>query len=293
VFFGEATETGCRIYIESEHSKSAPLSGFVRGPFCQYAQTLPTNHPFRPASRPAAAGASGDDGSPRNLVEAWVPDPCFWTPAMPYAYEYRLEREVAGRRQLIRGYIGIRRLGREGGNLRLDGKRWVLRAAQAEHLNYDDLLAWRAASTAAFVDWRDSTSKSMASTLGLLLVAQLSAADDVEAALRELRVEASVGMVILDRRNVPLNPRSMARNLLFAQRFGPGETVHVDDWADVAICELDGQPLRMPTVLGRSIPLIALRRSGAGGTPQELRAACDLLQRDLAESGINWAGYIV
>ena len=51
---------------------------------------------------------------------------------MPYLYEYTLEREVAGQRQQIRGQIGIRRLGREGGNLRFDGKRWVLRAARAQ-----------------------------------------------------------------------------------------------------------------------------------------------------------------
>ncbi len=212
---------------------------------------------------------------------------------MPYLYQYALEREVAGRRQQISGQIGIRRLGREGGNLRLDGKRWVLRAAQSEEISCDNLPAWHEASTAAVVTRSGIGNTWFASEIGVLFVVELTDPKWLEDSLRRLRSEASVGIVILDRDIAPLSLRSWARNMLFAQKFQSGETVHVDDWADVAICEIEGRTPAAPAVEGRLVPLIAWRPGGKGLFPEGGRALCDLLQRDLAESGINWAGYIV
>ena len=294
LFFGEATDTGCRIYAERERQSeaNAALCGFIRGPFCAYAQTLPINHPFRAASgKVSQRSESSQQDAGANLIEVWVPDPCFWTPAMPYLYQYTLEREVAGQRQRISGQIGIRRLGCAGDNLRFDGKRWVLRGASLDKLRPDDVGAWHGAAMAAILP-RNATLP-RASERGVLIVSDLSGASDVEAELRRLRSEPCVGMVILERENAPLSPRSWARNLLFAQRFRAGETVRVDDWADVAICELAGQTPAPPAVEGRSVPLVAWRAGGHGLLPEAGRALCDRLQRDLAASGINWAGYIV
>jgi hypothetical protein len=283
VFFGEATETGCRIYAESERPSeaSAVLSGFVRGPFCAYAHTVPTNHPFRRAP-----------GQTAGRAEAWVADPCFWTPAMPYLYQYTIERELAGHREKICGWIGIRRLGREGSNLRLDGKRWVLRAAQAERLELADLPAWHDASMAAIVRRPGAVPLDSASRTGVLLVVEISTLVDVEQELRRLRDEAAVGMVILGR-EAPVDPRSFARNLLFAQRFRPGEPIRPDDWADVALCEMEPGKPWTESVSGRRVPLVALRSGGQGLLPEDGRALCDLLQRDLAEGPTSWAGFVV
>ncbi len=284
IFFGEATETGCRIYAQSERQSqaAAPLGGFVRGPFCQYAHTLPVSYPFRGGKASAAA-----------TVEAWVPDPCFWTPAMPFYYEYTVERDLGSRQERVTGAIGIRRLGREGANLRFDGKRWVLRAARAGNLESADLAAWHEASLAAWVVWPDRVSPHSATRAGVLLVVELPPRMDVERELRRLRSEAAVAVVVLDRLEAPLDPRSVAHNLLFAQRFRPGEPIRPDDWADIALCEMRrGEPWT-ESISGRRVPLVALRPDGQGHFADSARPLCDLLQRDLAEGGTNWAGYIV
>ncbi len=169
----------------------------------------------------------------------------------------------------------------------------MLRAARAEKLEAADLAAWHETSLAAVVRRPGSTALRLASQTGVLLVVELDTPVEVEQELRRLRSEAAVGLVVFDRREAPLDPRKFARNLLFAQRFAAGEPIRPDDWADVALCEMrPGQPWA-ETVSGRRVPLVALRPSGKGLAPQSGRALCDLLQRDLADDGTSWAGYIV
>ena len=286
LFFGEATPAGCRVYAQSERPSegASPLSGFVRGPMCGYAHTLPVSYPFR------AVGPGGKAGGP---VEAWVADPCFWTPAMPFLYHYTLERQVGARREKICGSIGIRRLGCERTNLRLDSKRWVLRAARADKLQLADLPAWHEAAMTAVV--RDPSAElcQAATQTGVLLVADLSTCADLEERLRALRNWAAVGMVIVDGPAAALEVRCVARNLLVAQRFSPGESIRPADWADLALCEMRRGEAVVENTSARQVPLIALRPEGEDLTAQSARALCDLLQRDLAAAGMNWAGYVV
>ncbi len=252
VFFGEATSTGCRVYAQSERTRetSAPMSGVLRGPFCAYANTLPTNHPFRVRN-----------GLPPGTVEAWVPDPCFWTPAMPFLYKYSLERDFGDRRESISGWFGIRRLGREGVNLRFDSKRWVLRATRAEKIELGELKTWHETSLAAVIDGRyTGVSLDDASRTGRAAGRHdLNTLDDVENQVVRLREHAAVGMVILDREASFIEPRRFARNMLFGQRFRPGEPIRPDDWADVRACARCGGTLgrggfRPPGAPGSAAP---------------------------------------
>jgi hypothetical protein len=69
------------------------IRGVLRGPFCESARTLPAEFPFhalQAAKRPAA--------------EAVVPDPCFWSPALPHFYRADLEALCDG--QVIAEYHG-------------------------------------------------------------------------------------------------------------------------------------------------------------------------------------------
>ncbi len=105
IFFGGAADALARVYARfGGASAGGPLRlvGTLRGPACQYAQTLPANYPFV------------DQGpGPSLLAAAVVPEPCFWTPDMPHTYraELRLERagQVVARAERT---VGIRPLGR-------------------------------------------------------------------------------------------------------------------------------------------------------------------------------------
>jgi hypothetical protein len=286
LFFGEATPAGCRVYAQSERPSEgeSQLSGFVRGPMCAYAHTLPVSYSFR------AVGPGGKEGGP---LEAWVADPCFWTPSMPFLYHYTLERQVGARREKITGSIGIRRLGCERANLRLDSKRWVLRAARTDNLQLADLPAWHEAAMTAVVRNPSTELCQAATQTGVLLVADLSTCSDLEERLRALRNWAAVGIVIVDGPAAALEVRRVARNLLMAQRFSPGESIQPADWADLALCEMGRGQALLENTSGQQVPLVALRPEGEGLTAQSARALCDRLQRDLAAAGMNWAGYVV
>ncbi len=74
------------------------LSGTLRGPFCEKAQTLTAELTFRQLGN-----------SPQ--AEAIVLDPCMWTPEMPHLYQADIEVQRDG--QVVdeyHGTVGLRRL---------------------------------------------------------------------------------------------------------------------------------------------------------------------------------------
>ena len=123
------------------------LTGRLIGPECRFAKTLPATIPFI------------DRGPGKGLLaEAIVPDPCFWTPELPFLY--RAIVEVYSSRSVVRPFItaafgseaqarrerddytidrpfGIRRLGTIGRSLYLDGNRWVARGVCVDQATDD------------------------------------------------------------------------------------------------------------------------------------------------------------
>ncbi len=112
VFFGDANPAEARVYARTANEKS--ITGQLTGPECEFAKTLPARIPFSPLA------------GNRGISEAIIPDPCFWTPELPFLY--RAQLDVGGDR--TERIIGIRRFGVRDRHLHFDGKRFVLRAVR-------------------------------------------------------------------------------------------------------------------------------------------------------------------
>jgi hypothetical protein len=204
LFFGEASEAEARVYARV--TSDAPLEGWriggsLLGPECQFAKTLTATIPFV-------------DRGPGNglLAEAIVPDPCFWTPELPFLY--RAKVVVYSSRSVVRQAstvdrvepiaaapglpcgsapptqdvitaerdeytidraFGIRRLGVIGRSLYLDGKRWVARGVCQDQATEADLLAARDAGAALLLSSADDAICEAASRLGVPLVVHVDA----------------------------------------------------------------------------------------------------------------------
>ena len=101
IFHGEATPAAARLYAEypADDPSGLELTGTVEGPFCQYAHTLTAVGRFRPLPPDRTV-----------MAEAVVPDPCFWTPQMPFTYSVNLElRHGEEERHSLQQAVGIRR----------------------------------------------------------------------------------------------------------------------------------------------------------------------------------------
>ncbi len=281
IFFGAASESMCRVYARLSPSGSpslGQLSGTLAGPECAYAETLPATFTF--ADR-------GPGGPP--LAEAVVPEPCYWTPAMPQLY--RADLRWTGRSgdsaQLSRT-VGLRRFGTAGQRLRFDGNAWVLRGARADQPSVEQLPAWHDAEMAMYVHQPGDALCQAASRVGVLIVVDLEQASVSE--IRRLSRWPAVGMVCLPA-GAQVDMALIGHNLLMAERFANQTPVVPSSWADVALCEVSADGTLPPGIAESGLPVIAAHRAElleAG----ELRSACDRLQRDLAPQG-QFAGYIV
>ncbi len=124
VFYGDLTANRAYVYARLPRpadDAGLSLGGFVRGPRCLQAETLPLT-----------AKLVDLGPGPTLLARALVPEPCFWSPDLPAIYDVtvnllRGEEVIATERR----EIGLRSFGVKGQNLMLDGKRWVLRGVTA------------------------------------------------------------------------------------------------------------------------------------------------------------------
>ena len=89
IFFGDANNAMARVYARLERAglpDAWALTGRVVGPTCEYSRTLSATVPFmaRPSVEMPYAAAP-------LIVEAIVPDPCFWSQELPFLYQAELE----------------------------------------------------------------------------------------------------------------------------------------------------------------------------------------------------------
>jgi hypothetical protein len=277
---GTASDAMCRVYAvlnSQELSGDFQIAGTLTGPYCQYADTLPTTYSF--AQRGTAA-------SP--LVEALVPEPCFWTPQMPQLYQAAVELRERDRVVAeVKRIFGIRRLAPSRHGLVFEAKHWVLRALVSDELPATDLAQWHDAETAMFVRNPSDALCDAASRQGVLLVAELGQAQTHEVA--RLARWPAVGIIALTGGSAE---RFRSGAAILAQHLPAQQPPVPASWATAALVDLSqGQPLDSRFAQWQ-MPLIALRPSGPLDTVAEGRRACDRLQRDLAHLG-QFAGYIV
>ena len=180
LFSGEATTAEARVYarIQSDdpaerNSSAIRISGQLIGPVCEFSQTLPAKHQF--------IEFQGTDRQPAALAQAIVPDPCFWTPELPFLYRAELQLHIDGEIATVNRIVGIRRLGMRGKSLFFDGKRFVLRGWQEGRMQNAECKLFlerhqeflRETWTALVVANPDDEVCEFASRRGILLVADL------------------------------------------------------------------------------------------------------------------------
>jgi len=300
LFSGAADPAVARVYasvrLAENHRRDIAhlkLRGFLIGPECEFAHTLPARIPL------------ADCGSGETLLaEALVPDPCFWTPELPF--QYRAELEVIDHGAIILRHsavVRIHRLGVRGRELFFDGKRFVLRGSFRHYSEgvpeNAELDFARETVTAAVVAWPSDTLCQLASRRGMLLVADMRAAlVSVTSRHAAERVRAiaqwpAVIVAIVDAESLPLIELSgSVRNLLLGQYLFQGDSPAVSDQAQVVFAEV-GEPGEFATRFKNcDPPVLAVRRLPEAVKIEQARAACDALQGDLAPHG-DFAGYVV
>lgn len=163
VSFGLATDSLAEVYLRQTHGPTDALNGAridVRGPFCSIAKTLKTNTSFERFQE-------------REVWRARIVDPCFWSPDYPAFYRIRIQ--VA--EQTTELICGLRRFGAKHGQLWLEGKRWVLRAAHQSHVPNATLQEWRAARLTMLAEDSPQTLLESAAKEGVMLVVDLDRQD--------------------------------------------------------------------------------------------------------------------
>ncbi|MGD9637133.1 MAG: hypothetical protein AB7U97_27875 [Pirellulales bacterium] len=287
IFVGQTTPAETHVIVRLPPALVADgwsIRGQVVGPACMYSSTLQARIPLRERL---------SSNSPLSL--AVVPDPCFWTPAMPFLY--RVEVTLAHRGvelpPVVRE-IGVRPLATRGKSLLLEGKNWVLRGgheASVANAVFDD---WHDADLAMLVGQPGDKSCAEASNIGVLLIAEIEPrTSSLESELDRLTAHPSVGLIILPfDASITQPAAAIARGAILVQRIAELSAA-ISPWAQAILCSAT-DPSALASFAAQSpLPVLVERRlqQPASG-PHDARKDCDHLQRDLAGRS-HFAGYIV
>ena len=284
VFHGDLTAARALVYARlalPDGEGGWSLSGYVRGPRCLHAETLPLTTPLV------------DMGPGKTLLaKASIPDPVFWSPDLPAIYDVNVNLLLGA--EIIaseRREIGLRSLGVRGRDLFLGGKKWVLRGVSVRSTPPTRPWAWHAESAAYIAEDTDVEALDEASQWGALSVVPVSAAN-ADSQLRALsRFPAAAIALFGDTLPADLEPRNVAPNSLIARMIGSDNLTPIDPRIDLLVADAQWLATRtLPATLDK--PVIASRRLPSPVDLAQARAACDRLQRDLAPLG-QFAGYIV
>ena len=282
---GHAVDSEARVYLQtSRAAQIASMSGRLRGPQCDFAHTLKSEHPVQQLSGSA---------DPNCLAEVLITDPCYWTPQLPFQYELHVDLQLAsGETRELTTSMGLHRWGAEGPNLRLERRRTVLRGAQVTREAFEAVSTARDAEVALLVETPSEELCHAASRLGVPLVVDLRSCEDPLGEERQRLAWSPAVLIAL------LTPGQLGDALktsfLLAQSITTGTT---EQEATAIECDLYAIHLgpndSPPAWLAHSDkPVIAIRHGKTYAEGTEARAACDGLQRELAPQ-FDFAGYFV
>lgn len=297
VFHGELTANHAHLFVRVPRTPdlaNCTLHGYVHGPRCEYAHSLPA----RFALQDLGVG-------PTLLARATLTDPCLWTSDLPQLYDVQVElrrgTEVIAREKRM---LGLRGIGvHKGPSPRLvrEAKTWVPRGVALELLESPDAVSLREELLVGICSLPPLDLLVEASRRGLYLIARLDAErQDLPAALRNLaRWPAVLMAVIRGGAKFDRSLQQVAPNLLLAQEVdlsapqGP-DALEPRPWATALVAELEpGKTLQSAGEINASLPWLFLRSVATGNlSPAEARAECDRLQRDLAPAG-QFGGYLI
>ena len=278
----QLTESSATVLVERVlGDETRAPAGTIRGPFCEFARTLPADFPLR--DLPPLPGRAP-------ATSATIVDPCYWTPALPFEYELRPADGASPRRFALRRWYAV------GASFRLSGRRTVLRGAAVDSVTESALAVARASAAVLCVPTPAAELCERADRIGVALVADLRGATDARDWWQAAGWRGSVVAALTDESQaVALGPLARATGIALAVGIAaeaPALSAAVLDECDAVAVELQpGQ--RPPTWAGTcGKPVVAIRRGDAAPDLAVARAAADALQAELAPQ-FNLAGYFV
>jgi len=277
---GQCTDSTAKAYLRSPPGADVgSLSASLYGPHCQFSRTLASDFALR-------ASADG-------VQEVLVTEPCYWTPALPFLYELKVN--LAGREQTVP--VGLRRWTCSGQSFRMEGRRTVLRGA-ATTIGANEVFAnAREAEIACLIRDFSDDACAAADRLGVPLVVDLrNAGDSLFSILDRLDWSASVLVALVSTTQLADAEliRHWPRQCLLAHCLTAASTPDELDDPNTEALAIELAPAERPPAWLSEIdrPLIAIRQGKNYASPAEARAACDRLQAELAPD-FNLAGYFV
>jgi|GEM_PF-6084485 len=259
VYSSERTSAVCRVHFREKEVESH-IEGTLRGPFCKYSRTLPSTTPIR------------------NGV-ATVVDPCYWTPRLPFRYEIKLDVESGSKSEHIEFMWGMRRCVPHQSNLLLDGKGYVIRAA--ETAGEIDLDEYREFSCSLFTKRRlEASVYERASESGVLVVDVDEAPHAGDRSIAAIALQPAVHL--LAAKGIRSDALSLDRNQSCQTGDGKNYIAVVQSELE-AKEQVKSKSIRYPILVERQI---------AADRLSDMRRECDTLQRDLAKHS-QFAGYLI
>ncbi len=286
VFFGELTVNQASIYARLPRpgdDSGLRLTGDVTGPRCFNTRTLPTTAHF------CDLGAG-----PTLLSRALVIDPAYWSSDVPSIYDVTVHLRRGGQvLATARREVGLRPLGVRNRSFVFQGKPWVIRGVCASSTTNLLPRDWHAAS-AAYIAQEMDARLAEASQRGAAAVVELRGeASEIIARLR-LMAMFPAAMVAVVHGHLPRQfaIKGVAPNLLLAQPIDPIREFTLQPWAHTIWAETSEASVLTALQTSTDLPIVIVRRLLSTAPIEQARAACDKLQRDLAEIG-QFAGYVV
>ena len=291
IFHGELTANRGQVFVRAGRTAEladCSLHGFVHGPRCEYAHTLPAKFPLNDLG-----------AGPTLLARATITDPCYWTSDLPQIYDVHVELrrggEVVAREQRMLGLRGIGAC--PSGELLREGKVWVPRGVAIELLQTIDMEALREHLLVGVCAAPPLDLLVEASRRGLYLISEIDALrQEVPAVLRRLARWPAVMMALI--RNGETLERSLSQvapNLLLAQVVEPSQASSQGSapWAVAQVIALEAGKTPQIAAANGSLPRL-IRRPASGRllSASEARQECERLQRDLAAAG-QFSAYLL
>jgi hypothetical protein len=257
------------------------------GPLCRTARTLPATHAVR------LAPTSGD-------ARITIPDPCYWSPEMPFLYEW-ISSSQEGRTEHHRRF-GLRNLVAHRQSLRRGGRRIVLRGYQVSELDEPTLNQAHQACCSVWTALPSHQVMALAASMGVSLIVDLSHPTDtpkqnLKQLLADLSWQCAVEVVVLSREQLrelgsPPGARSPG-NLLIAQALTLDDSPEsVSGHASVVTLELAPGEVPPAWIGHTGRPVLVAGRQAWGGAASDARRACERLQARCAPK-FDLAGYVV
>lgn len=175
IFTGEATPASARLYVKLlglEDVAGVTVSGTVRGPICAHSRTLQATIPLADQS---CQHAKGPGEVP--VGAALIPDPCYWTPELPFLYRVDVRCRRGDKLLLEESRtLGLRPLGLRGHQFYLAGQPWMLRGVRIAAGQAVDLGLCHENNLAIWICAPDEPMCRDASDTGVAMVADLTSA---------------------------------------------------------------------------------------------------------------------